>query len=83
MTYEVIRPMLFLRNGQSKDKIEIHVGVVVRSIPTTSLPSEHRAPCRKMLQRHRRENSTKRMIFFMFEGVPRSAVVGHDVRAKR
>jgi len=74
MKLQVLRDMLFMKNGNSRDYTTIPKGTVLTRILPREIPKEQRAPYMRMQQRMNR-----RVVFFEWDGEFRSALIGQDV----
>lgn len=84
MTYRITRRLLFMRNGQTHETIELHPGDVVQGVTLASAsPSEQQA-LRKMEQRHDKQSQNERLVWVQVHGVVRGLVSVKDcVPSKR
>ena len=80
MKYTVVKEMVFVRHGKTKEMIRIPVGVVVNGVHHSQMSHDDKSAFRKMEQRLRKDKPTKRYGYFRYEGQIRAALVMDELK---
>ena len=68
-----------MANGHEKRLITIKRGTEVDAVYIRSMAPEDKKACKRIHDKHLKDNPKERLVFFKYEGVIRVLVIGEDL----